>query len=59
MENGEREWEDEAFDYLDELTEVYNNAISSAVYWATGKEYGILKEASAWAECYRSERSCR
>lgn len=54
MEGGEREWDDRAFDWLDKLGEVYANAMGSAVYFATGKEYGILKEASVWAECARS-----
>lgn len=53
MEDGEREWDDKAFDYFDKLSEVYANAMGSAVYFATGEEYGILKEASVWADCYR------
>lgn len=53
MEDGEREWKNEAFEYLDKLSEVYANAMGSPVYFATGKEYGILKEASLWAEHYR------
>ena len=59
MEEGEREWEDEAFEWLDKLTEVYQNAVGAGIYWATGKEYGILKEASVWADCYRDGRRCR
>ena len=53
MEDGEREWDDKAFEYLDRLSEVYANAAGSSVYMATGEEYGILKEASVWAEMYR------
>ena len=53
MEEGSRDWDDKAFEWLDELEQVYANAMGSPVYFATGKEYGILKEASVWAECYR------
>ena len=53
MDDGEREYNDKAFEYRDKLGEVYANAIGHAIYFATGKEYGILKEASVWAECYR------
>ena len=58
MEDDEREWDDKAFEWLDKLSEVYANAMGNAngVYFATGKEYGILKEASVWAECYRDGR---
>lgn len=54
MEDHEREWDDKAFEYFDKLSEVYANAMGHPVYFATGKEYGILKEASVWAEMYRS-----
>lgn len=56
MEDGEREWDDKAFEYLDRLSEVYANAMGSPVYMATGEEYGILKEASVWADMYREGR---
>ena len=53
MEEGEREWSDDAFTWLDKLESVYSVAMGHAIYWATGKEYGILKEASVWADTYR------
>ena len=56
MEDGEREWDDKAFEYFDRLSEVYANAMGHPIFWATGKEYGVLKEASIWAECYRDRR---
>ena len=54
MEDHEREWDDKAFEYLDKLSEVSANAMGSAVYMATGEEYGILKEASVWADMKRA-----
>lgn len=57
MQEGVRAWNDEAFERLDKLEEVYNNAIGSPIYWATGKEYSILTDASAWAEFYRHDRN--
>lgn len=54
MEDHEREWDDKAFEYFDKLSEVYANAMGHSVYFATGKEYGILKEASVWAEMHRN-----
>ena len=56
MESGEREWDDKAFEYLEELEDVYARAMGSPVYFATGYEYGVLKEASVWADCYRDSR---
>lgn len=57
MEDHEREWDDKAFEWLDTLSEVYASAMGHMIYWATGKEYGVLKEASVWAECYRDRRN--
>lgn len=56
MYDGERDWDDKAVEYFDKLSEVYANAMGHPVYMATGPEYGILKEASVWAECYRGRR---
>lgn len=53
MQDGEREWDDKAIEYYDTLSEVYANAMGHAIYWCNGKEYGILKEASVWADYYR------
>lgn len=53
MEDGEREWDDKAFEWFDKLSEVYACAMGHPVYMATGKEYGVLKEANMWAMCYR------
>ena len=57
MKDGERAWNDEAFEYFDKLSEVYACAMGHPVFWATGKQYGILKEASAWAVCYRDRKN--
>ena len=57
MEDGEREWDDKAFEWLDKLSDVLGKASGYPVYFATGKEYGILKDASFWAECYRDGRN--
>lgn len=57
MEDGEREWDDKAFENFNRLQEVYARTMGHPVYFATGEEYGILKEASVWAECYRADRN--
>ena len=56
MEDGEREYQQEAFDHMEKISDVYAVAIGHPIFWATGKQYGILKDASAWAECYRDGR---
>lgn len=57
MEDGEREWDDIAFAYLEELQDVYAKAMGHPVYFATGQEYRILNDASVWAECYRDGKN--
>lgn len=57
MYDGDREWNDEAIKYYETLETVYSHAMGYPIYWCNGKEYGILKEASTWAECYRDERN--
>jgi hypothetical protein len=49
----------EAMERFQRLAEVYARAIATPVYWATGQEYGILKDASAWAVCYRDSMNNR
>lgn len=53
MEDGERPYEQEAFDNLDRITDLYDRYGCSGVVWVTGKVYGELMELSVWAECYR------
>ena len=53
MEDGEREWDDKAFEWMDTLSEVYACAMGHPVYMATGEEYGVLKQANTWAMNYR------
>lgn len=55
MEEGKEEWDDTAFESLETLSEVYANAMSLPIYWATGKEYEVLKKASSWAESMRDQ----
>ena len=50
-------WNDKMLERLEKLQEVYSNAIGEPIYWATGKEYGILHEASVWAELYRDRHN--
>ena len=57
MQDHEREWDDKVVEQFEQLQEIYANAMGCPVYFATGKEYGILKEASTWAECYRDRRN--
>ena len=53
MYDGSREWDQKVIDSYNELCELYSNAICHPVYWATGKEYGKLKEYSMWSICHR------
>lgn len=57
MYDGDRVWDDKVVNYFNQLQEVYANAMGSPVYFATGKEYGILLEASAWATTYRDRKN--
>ena len=57
MEDGERTWDDKAFEHFEKLSETYACAMGNPIFWATGKQYGILKEASMWAECYRDRKN--
>lgn len=57
MEDGERPWDDKAFDWLEKLGEAYGHAAGAPIAWVTGKDYGILQDASGWAECYRDGRN--
>lgn len=57
MYDGNRAWDDKVVEYFNQLQEVYANAMGAPVYFATGKEYGILKEASAWAVTYRDRKN--
>lgn len=41
------------------LQEVYSKANACPVYWATGKEYGILNEASMWAVSFRDYKNAQ
>lgn len=59
MEQGERPWNDEAFECLADISEVYGHAIGSAIYWCNGKEYAKLRDWSEWAECHRAEANAR
>lgn len=59
MEDGERKWDAKAFDWLNELSDAYGKAIGNAIAWVDGKTYGVLKEASLWAECYRDGKNAR
>lgn len=57
MEDNERKWDDKAFEYYDALGDVYAAAMGHPIFWCTGKQYGILKEASVWADCYRDMKN--
>jgi len=59
MEDGEREWNAEAFRWMEKLEKAYSKAIGNAVAWVDGKTYAVLQEASAWAESYRDGRNAR
>lgn len=56
MEDGEREFNRDAFEHLEKLSDAYAKAVGNAIAWVDGKTYGILSEASAWAESYRDRR---
>ena len=55
MYHGDREWNQKTVDFYEKLTEIYGKAMGCPIYWATGKEYGFLREVSAWAVCHRDE----
>lgn len=57
MEDGTIPWDDEAFEWLDRLDEVRSRYWESGVVWVTGKDYGVLREASNWAQIHRAERN--
>lgn len=59
MEDGERSFDKKAFDHLTELGDAYALAIGKEIAWVDGRTYGILKEASVWAECYRDSKGRR
>ena len=59
MEMGDREWDDKTVESLEVLSDLYEKAICCPIYWATGKEYGLLKEYSEWAEWHRAECNAR
>ena len=60
MRDGERPWDDKAFDYFEELGEAYGKAMGQGpIAWLDGKTYGIIRDASVWAECYRDSHQCR
>lgn len=50
---------DKEYEKFLELQETYANAISQPVYWATGKEYSILKNANMWAVSYRDHKNAQ
>ena len=54
MENGEIPWDDKVVDRLEEVQELYDNCMCEPVYFATGKEYSLLQELSAWANDTRA-----
>lgn len=56
MYQGEREWDEKLIERFDEISDVYSKSMGCEIYMATGKEYGILKEASIMADIYRDER---
>ena len=57
MEDGERDWDKAAFAHLERLENAYTAAIGNGIAWVDGKTYGVLKEASLWADCYRDRRN--
>ena len=59
MFEGIREWDDKTIESLEVLSDLYEKAIGHSVYWATGKEYGLLKEYSEWAEWHRAACNAR
>ena len=55
MLDGKSEWNDKVYESWSNIQEVYAKAMGNAIYWATGKEYGMLKSWSMWAECRRDQ----
>ena len=59
MEDGEREFDTKAFEWMNKLSDAYAKAIGNPVAWVDGETYSILKEASVWAESYRDSKNAR
>lgn len=58
MEDGERPYEQSAFDHLRRIADLLSITGTAGVVWVTGKVYGELVDLSTWAECYRDSRNC-
>ena len=59
MEDGDREWDDRAFERLETIEKAYLKYIGYEIVYVTGKNYGLLRDLCAWAENYRAERKFR
>ena len=57
MEDGEREWDQKAFTWMNRLEEAYSLAIGHGIAWVNGKTYSVLKDANAWAMVYRDSKN--
>lgn len=57
MESGIIAWDNKAFEWMDKLSDAYANAIGSAVAWVNWETLSVLRDANAWAICYRDCRN--
>ena len=60
MEDGEREWDNRAFEQMERISEAYcaiTPCGADGIAWVNGKTYAVLKDASDWAVCYRDSRN--
>lgn len=57
MKDGERPYEQSAFDHFNAMLEVLERTGQTGVVWVSGKDWALLNDLSAWAVCYRDQRN--
>lgn len=57
MEDGERPYEQEAFDHLHKIVDTLERTGEGGVVWVSGEDWAFLTDLSAWAVCYRDQRN--
>ena len=58
MEDGERPYDQSAFDNLHDMLDVFDRTGLSGVVWVSGADYGKLHDWATWAVCYRGKKNC-
>ena len=58
MKDGERPYEQAAFDNLHDMLDVFDRTGLGGGVWVSGEDYGKLRNWATWACCYRDQRNC-